>query len=165
MANKLLLLEDVEALGRSGDIVSVRPGFARNFLMPKGLAIIADKNALRKQSRLQEERSKKAALDKQESEEHANRLQGLTITTVVKVDHDGHMYGSVSLTDIVRLLEEQGSVALEKRSIQLAHPIKAIGEHTITVKLKEGVITSFVLQIVPEESHATANKADEAPAK
>lgn len=161
MANKLLLLEDVEALGRSGDIVSVRPGFARNFLLPRGLARIADKNALRMQARLKEERMKKAALDKKEAEEHAARIKDLTVTTIVKVDHDGHMYGSVSAIDIIRLLEEQSSVVIERRSIQVPHPIKEVGVHTIKVKLKEGVNTTFVLKIVPEEAHGAAPKAEE----
>jgi len=66
MANKLLLLADVDALGRSGDVVSVRPGYARNFLLPQGLAVIANKHALRMQVRLQEER-KKTSLDRQSS--------------------------------------------------------------------------------------------------
>lgn len=160
MAHKLLLLQDVDALGRSGDIVNVRPGFARNFLLPRGLAILADKNALRRQNRLKEERSKQAAIDKQESEEHANRLKDVTMSTVVKVDHEGHMYGSVSATDIVRLLEEQISLVLEKRAIQLPHPIKEVGVHTIKVKLKEGVLASFVLQVVAEESHLLAPKVE-----
>lgn len=158
MANKLLLLDDVEALGRSGDIVSVRPGFARNFLLPRGLARIADKNALRMQTRLKEERSKKAILDKKESEDHAEKIKDLTVMTVVKVDHDGHMYGSVSAADVVRLLEEQSSVVLEKRAIQLPHAIKEVGVHTIKVKLKEGIATSFVLKIVPEEAHGKAEE-------
>lgn len=165
MAHKLLLLQDVDALGRSGDIVNVRPGFARNFLLPRGLAILADKNALRRQNRLKEERSKQAAVDKQESEEHANRLKDVTLSTVVKVDHEGHMYGSVSATDIMRLLEEQASLVLEKRAIQLPHPIKEVGVHTIKVKLKEGVLASCVLHVVAEESHLPAPKAEaeEAP--
>ena len=165
MAYKLLLLEDVDVLGRSGDIVNTRPGYARNFLLPQGLAVVADKNTLRKQARLQEERTKKAAADKQESEEHANRIKDLTVTTIVKVDHDGHMYGSVTSTDIIRLLEEQSSVVLEKRAIQLPHAIKELGVHTIKVKLKEGVVGSFALTILPEESHLLAQKekAAEAP--
>jgi large subunit ribosomal protein L9 len=163
MAYKLLLLDDVETLGRSGDIVNTRPGYARNFLLPRGLAVVADKNTLRKQARLQEERNKKATADKQESEEHANRIKDLTVTTIVKVDHDGHMYGSVTSTDIIRLLEEQSSVVLEKRAIQLSHAIKEVGVHTIKVKLKEGVATSFVLTILPDESHMPTKKTEEAP--
>lgn len=150
MANKLLLLEDVEALGRSGDIVGVKPGYARNFLLPQGLAIIADKKALRMQARLQEERKKKAVIDRKESEEMAASLEGQNLTTIVKVDHEGHMYGSVSSSDIADLLQQQKSITLDKRDIQLKHALKETGVYTIHVKLKEGVLASFSLTIEPE---------------
>lgn len=150
MANKLLLLEDVDALGRSGDIVSVKPGFARNFLLPQGLAVVADKSALRMQAKLQEERKKRAIVDKQESEKLAASLEGIVVKTVVKVDHDGHMYGSVSALDIVHLLEQQSSLKLEKRFIHLKHAIKETGVHNIHAKLKEGVTADFKLKIMAE---------------
>lgn len=151
MATKLLLIEDVEDLGRSGDIVSVRPGYARNFLLPQQLALVADKSALRMQTRLQEERRKKAVEDKKESEQQAALIEGKTLTTIVKVDHDGHMYGSVSATDIIHLMQEQEGIALEKRSVQLKHSIKETGVQEIQVKLKEGITATFTLKIVPEE--------------
>ncbi len=153
MATKLLLLEDVDVLGRSGEIVNVRPGYARNFLIPQGLAVIADKRALRLQERLQEERKKKALVDKKESEEVAARIEGATLTAIVKVDHEGHMYGSVTLAEIASLLEEQQQVSIDKKSIQLKHPIKTTGVHTIPVKLKEGVTASFHLKVMSEEGH------------
>lgn len=151
MATKLLLLEDVEALGRSGDIVNVKPGFARNYLLPQGLAVIANKQALRQQERLKEERQKKALADRQESEQLASRLDGITLTTVVKVDHEGHMYGSVTAHEIVHLLQDQQKFEVEKKNIQLKHPIKTTGVHVIPVKLKEGVTTSFNLKVMSEE--------------
>lgn len=154
MATKLLLIEDVEDLGRSGDIVNVKPGFARNYLLPNGVAVIADRNALRRQARLQEERMKKAAADKKEAEKQAEAIVNVTIETTVKVDHEGHMYGSVSAADIAHLLQEQASIGVEKRAIQLKHPIKEVGVHTIHLKLKEGVASSFTLKIIPEESAA-----------
>lgn len=150
--NKLLLLKDVEGLGRKGEIVSnVRPGYARNFLLPQAMAIVADANALRMQAKLQEERQKQAAVDKKESEEMALRFQDLTLTSTVKIDHEGHMYGSVSAIDIAHLLKEQAGIEVEKRAIQLPHPIKETGVHNIKVKLKEGVMSAFVLKVVPEE--------------
>ena len=160
MAIKLLLIEDVEDLGRSGDIVSVRSGFARNFLLPKKLALVADKSALRMQSRLQEERQKKAIEDKKVSEQMATQIEGKTLTAMVKVDHDGHMYGSVSATDIMHLMQEQEGIALEKRSIQLKHAIKEIGVHSIHVKLKEGILSTITLKIVPEEVGTPAPAED-----
>jgi large subunit ribosomal protein L9 len=150
MAVKLLLIEDVEDLGRSGDVVSVKPGFARNFLMPNRYAVMADKNALRMQDKLQEERRKKAVADKQEAAKTAERFVDLEISTIVKVDHDGHMYGSVSALDIVHMLQSQANVTVEKRAIQLKHPYKETGLFTISVKLKEGVQAEFKLKIAPE---------------
>jgi len=152
MAAKLLLIEDVEDLGRSGDIVTVKPGFARNFLIPRKYAVVANAGTLRIQAKLQEERQKRAAVEKQEAENTANALEGVIVKTIVKVDHDGHMYGSVSAHDIVELLQVQANIALEKRSVALKHSIKETGIHTIAVKLKEGVAASFTLKVIPEGS-------------
>jgi large subunit ribosomal protein L9 len=158
MATKLLLIEDVEALGRSGDIVTVKPGYGRNFLLPQGMAVIADKKALRQQERLVEERKKKAVVDKNESDAIAARIEGMTLTTIVKVDHEGHMYGSVTAHEIVDLLQEQIQVPLEKKNIQLKHAIKTTGVHVIPVKLKEGVTASFNLKVMSEEGFKTSQE-------
>lgn len=154
MATKLLLIEDVGVLGRSGDVVNVRPGYARNFLLPQGLAIIADKNTLRKQERLREERIQRAAVDRKESEELAQKFEGQIVRTTVKVDHDGHMYGSVSAHDLAHLIKDQLSLEIDKHHIQLKHAIKETGSKTINIKLKEGVTTSITLEISPEEANA-----------
>ncbi len=150
MPKKLLLLEDVEGLGRSGDIVSARPGYVRNFLLPRKLAVIAHPHALKMQAKLQQARLQKAVEDKQESEAVVEKLQEVTLTTIVKVDQEGHMYGSVSALDVVHLMQEQAAVAIEKRFVQLAHPIKEVGVHVVKLKLKEGITTSVTLKVVPE---------------
>lgn len=166
MATQYLLLQDVEGLGHSGEIVkNVKPGYVRNFLMPRKLVIIADQRSLRLQEKLKEERAKKRLLDKQESEAIAARIEGLTLTKVVKVDHDGHMYGSVTIADIIHLLSEHVQVEVDKKGIQLKHPIKATGVHTVNVKLKEDVIASFHLKVISEEGHRAAHEEkQEAPA-
>lgn len=151
MPSILLLIEDVEDLGRSGDVVKVKSGYARNYLLPRGFAITADKNALRMQERLKEERKKKAIQDKNAAEELAKVIETLTITVLVKVDQDGHMYGSVSALDIARLIEEQHRFEVDKRAVHLKHPIKVTGMHKVELKLKEGVLTSVSLNVVPEE--------------
>lgn len=159
MAVKLLLIEDVEDLGRSGDIVNVKPGYARNFLVPNRFAVQADKNALRMQARLQEERKKKAIIDKQEADKTAAALEGIVVKTVVKVDHEGNMYGSVTVHDVLEMLKEQANVELEKRSLLLKHPIKDIGVHTIPVKLKEGVTSSITLKVMSEGQEEEVTEA------
>lgn len=152
MANsKLLLIQDVEDLGRSGDIVSVKPGYSRNYLVPNKLAVVASPHALKMQARLQEERLKRAAHDKQEAEQVAASVEGLTVTTTAKVDHDGHMYGSVSAADIAALIHEQAGLTVEKRSIQLKHALKEIGVFEIPLKLKEGILAKITVRIDAEE--------------
>lgn len=146
MKKPLLLLEDVENVGRSGDVVTVRPGYARNFLVPQKFAVVANKQTLRIQAKLQEERAKRAAVDLKESSEVKERLEGRHFSIVVKVDPDGHMYGSVSVGDLIDLVAQEGFV-LEKRNIALLHAIKTLGKHEVPVKLKEGVKTFFTVTV------------------
>lgn len=154
MANKLLLIEDVETLGRSGDIVSVRPGYARNFLLPQGFAVVADKNTLRKQKQLQETRRLQAIEDKKTAEEQSSLVQGKVLITVVKVDEAGHMYGSVSPNDVVTMLQNQLNLKIARRAVQLVHPIKQVGVYAIELKLGEGVAGTVTLKVVPEGADA-----------
>lgn len=150
MAQHLLLIEDVEDLGRSGEVVKVKDGYARNYLLPHQFAVLADKNALKMQERLKDERAKKAVQDKADSEELSKKFEGLTISTLVKVDHEGHMYGSVTAADIVKLLQDESKLHIEKKMVQLKHPIKEVGVHTIELKLNEGVPATFTLKVIAE---------------
>lgn len=162
MATKLLLLEDVEDLGRSGDIVSVKPGYGRNFLLPQQKAVVATKGTLRMQAKLQEERLKRAAEEKKQAEKLAERFVDFSIETIVKVDPEGHLYGSVTVVDIVDMLEKQLGMTVEKKCILLKHPIKVLGEHTIELKLHEEVPATFLLKVLAEEAaEAAAAKAEE----
>lgn len=146
MQNQLLLLEDVEGLGRCGEIVTVRPGYARNYLVPQAKALVANKKALRMQEKLIIKRQEQAKADLAEAEALIARLSELSFAVEVKVDPEGHLYGSVTVFDILELLAKQG-VVLEKKNIVLPHPIKQVGEHSIPLKLKEGVVSSFILSV------------------
>jgi len=147
---KVLLLEDVYNLGRSGDIVLVKAGFARNYLLPKKVAVYAQKNTIKIQERLIAERLKRAAKDKKEAEELANKLKDLVLTQIVKVDKENRMYGSVAALDIVKLLENEGHI-VPKHWVELKKPIKALGVHTINLKLKEAVPATITLKVVAEK--------------
>lgn len=149
MTTYLLLLEDIDSLGRSGDIVHVKPGYARNFLLPQKKALIATAHTRRLQARLQEERAKQALVDKQEAEVFAANIQDKVFLVEVKVDPDGRLYGSVSQADIIRLLADQG-IVLERKAIALNHAIKSLGVHTVPLRLKEGVMTSCKVKVVAE---------------
>ncbi len=157
MKNQLLLLEDVGRLGRKGDIVKAKPGFARNFLLPQKKAVVASAHALKLRARLQAEREKQAIIDRDEAEKLAKIIDGKEIIVEVKVDPAGHMYGSVSAQDIVKLLEAEG-VVLERQNIALVHPVKVTGRHKIDLKLKEGVVSYFMLHIVPEGKRLEAEQ-------
>ncbi len=149
MKQQLLLLQDVDALGKKGEIVSAKPGYVRNFLLPKGFAIIATPHTLRKAERLKQERAEQAIIDRKESEELAIQIEGTSLETHVKVDPEGHMYGSVSALDIAKLFQEKG-LPIERKSIQVTKPIKETGKHKILIKLKEEVMATCELFIIPE---------------
>lgn len=162
MKQQLLLLQDVEALGKKGEIVSAKPGYVRNFLLPQGLAIIASPNTLRKQESLRAERAKQAVVDRQESEELAIQVEGAALEIRVKVDPEGHMYGSVSAADIAHLFQEKG-LPIEKKAILVTKPIKETGVHKISLKLKEGVTASCQLTIIAEGVNVAGIEAVTAP--
>jgi len=149
MKQQLLLLEDVDALGKKGEIVTAKPGYIRNFLLPKKLAIIASANTLRKQERLRKERAQQAIVDRQESEELAKQIESVSLEIKVKVDPEGHMYGSVSAADIAHLFQEKG-LPVDRKNVVLPKPIKETGAKTIPIKLKEGVNIVAYVNIVPE---------------
>ncbi len=151
MKQQYLLIDDVEDVGRSGELISVKPGFARNFLLPRSKAVPASAHTLRMQAKLVEERAKKAAVDKKEAEDQAAKLQGLVLKITVKVDPEGHMYGSVGASDIIELFSKEG-IVVGKRNIGLNKPIKATGVHPMSLKLKEGVTCAYSLEIIGEQA-------------
>ncbi len=145
--NQLLLLEDVRNLGRKGDLAKAKPGFVRNFLLPQKKAVLADKRTIRLQARLQEERAKQAAKDKKESEALAQTLKGKVLLTKVKSDSSGHLYGSVSALEVVKLLSAEGLATLERKNVVLPKPIKQVGDFEINLLLPENVPASFTLKV------------------
>ncbi len=163
MKNQLLLVEDVDAVGRKGDIVSVRPGYARNFLLPQQKAVVATVQTLRMRQRLQEERAAQAEIDRKESEVLAKQIDGRELKIEVKVDPDGRMYGSVGAVDIVKLWEKEG-IQIEKRNVPMPHAIKKTGAYEINLSLKEAVLAHFILHVVSDSPMLTpVEKAPEAP--
>lgn len=155
MKQQYLLIEDVEDIGRSGEIISVKPGFARNFLVPQKKALLATEHVLRMQTKLQEERLKKAAVDKKEAEELAAKIEGISLKTVVKVDPEGHLYGSVGAAEILPLFAKEG-IKLEKKNIGSNLHIKTLGAHVLTLKLKEEITCKYTLHV--ESDHPIPSK-------
>lgn len=144
---QLLLLEDVTNLGRKGELASAKPGFVRNFLLPQKKAVVADKRTIRMQEKLRKEREVQAAEDKKDAEALAVRLKDKTLSITVKNDTQGHLYGSVAAVDIVKILDEQEGVQLERKNVVLPKPIKTLGVYDIELKLKEDVPATFKLKV------------------
>lgn len=156
---QLLLLEDVLGLGRQGELVVAKPGYVRNFLLPKKKAVVADKFTLRLQARLQEERSQKAAVDRKDAEALAKTLIGQRIKAVVKTDTQGKLYGSVTNLEIANLAKEAGFL-IERQNVILAYPIKSLGVHKVALRLKEGVEASIELEVLPEHPESIVKKKE-----
>jgi large subunit ribosomal protein L9 len=155
---QLLLLEDVIGLGRQGELVTAKPGYIRNYLLPQKKAVIANKATLKLQERLKKERAEKAVIDRQESEALAKTLVGQTISIVVKTDTQGKLYGSVTTLEIANLAKEAG-FSIERHNIVLAHPVKSLGMHKIALRLKEQVEASIELNVIPEHPESIVKKA------
>lgn len=153
MKQQYLLIEDVEDVGRSGELIFAKPGFARNYLLPQEKAVPASAHTLRMQAQLQAERAEKAAVERKNAENLAAKIQGMALTITVKVDPEANMYGSVGPSDIIELFAKEG-IEVDRRSIGLTKPIKVVGAHPLTLKLKEGVTCGYTLHIIGELAQA-----------
>ncbi|SMO43665.1 LSU ribosomal protein L9P [Fodinibius sediminis] len=131
---KLILREDVEKLGDSGDIVEVRAGYGRNYLIPQGKAMMATDGALKQLERMKEQAERRAELTIEAAQDMAERLETTSVTISVSVGEDERIHGSVTNQDVAEALEER-DITIDKRKISLDQDIKTLGEYTATVNL------------------------------
>ena len=146
---KVILRQDVEKLGDQGDIIDVKVGHARNFLLPQGLAYPATPGSLKK---LEEENKLKNLRQKKElraAEDLAGKLSGVSLTFVMKAGEEDQLYGSVSTSDIASKLREQG-FEIDKKQVLIEEPIKMLGVYTIEVKVHTDVNAKVKLWVVKE---------------
>ena len=137
---RLILREAVEHLGQAGDLVTVKPGYARNYLIPRGLAHRAtDANVrlIEEERRVREERIRRTRL---EARRRASILEDVVLTFTARASDEGTLFGSVNANDILgRAQEADIGFELDRRSVLLAEPIKTVGEHLVTLRLQPGV--------------------------
>jgi len=148
---EVILLEHLETLGRRGEVVRVKPGYARNFLLPRRLAMLATPGAKRL---VEQEARKFAVIDERartDAEAVAQRLGELELQIPARADDDGKLYGSVSAADVAKLLLEKG-IEVDRRRIQVDPPIKALGDYDLPVKLHQDVRGHVKLQVIAETS-------------
>ncbi len=152
MSVQVILMDDVEHLGKIGDTVHVRDGYARNYLLPQGLAEPVTKNALRKLDKIRKEREELLKIRRAEAMDKAGKLRGQTLTIAVKVvegDEEGKLYGSVGAADIAKALTEAG-VAIDSAMVRMEEPFKKIGTYELQIVLMPEVSVMLTLAIVAE---------------
>ena len=146
---KLILREDVENLGKGGDLVEVKPGYGRNFLLPRGLAVPANPKNVRELEHQKKVAEAKAAKLKASADAVARRLAETPVTLKRKVGEQDKLYGSVTALDIVEALGARG-LQLDRRIIDLPEPIKTVGDHEVPVKLHRDVVGKVKVKVEPE---------------
>jgi large subunit ribosomal protein L9 len=146
---EVILRETVQHLGTAGDVVKVKDGYARNYLLPKGLAYLATEANKKKIAYEAERIAKQRASEKGAAETEATRLADVRLSFAVKVGEEDKLYGSVTAGDIQRKLEELG-IHVDKRKVDLAEPIRELGEFRVGIKLHPDVRPEIQVSVVKE---------------
>ncbi len=146
---KLILREDVPNLGKGGQLVEVKPGYGRNYLLPRGLAVVANPRNLREIEHQKQVAAAKAAKMRASAEALAKRLADTPVSLKRKVGEQDKLYGSVTAMDIAEALGQRG-LSIDRRSIDLAEPIKTVGEFEVPVKLHHEVAGKVKVKVEPE---------------
>ncbi len=147
---KVILKEDVQNLGQQGDIVEVKPGYARNYLMPQKLATLFTKQQKKSIEEAQIVEKRKLEREKDQLESVLKQVEDLNLSLKMKSEEDDKLFGSVTKLDIVKLLEENG-ITIDKKYIDLSSPIKTLGEHKVNIVFTKEMSASFTLVVEKED--------------
>lgn len=147
---KLILREDVQNLGEAGELVTVRPGYARNFLLPQGKAILATAASIKELQHHQKVVADRLARERKGQLAERDRIQNLVLEFAMQAGEEGKLFGSVTAVQIAEQLEVKG-VAVDRRKIQLEEPIKEIGDHSIPIKLWKDVTANVKVKVTAAE--------------
>lgn len=143
---KVILADDVRGLGHRGDTVSVKPGYARNFLFPQGAAYEATPANVRRLSEEKKKYDEKTLQEKGIAQTVAGNIEGMTVVVVKKAGDEGHLYGSVTASEIADALAAKG-VEVDRRRVELAEPIRRLGSHTVHVRLHRDVAATLTVEV------------------
>ncbi len=150
---KVILREDVQNLGKGGEVVDVKPGFGRNYLLPRGLAVTANPKNVRELEHQKSVAAAKAAKLKASAQAVAKRLAETPVTLKRKVGEQDKLYGSVTALDVAEALAARG-LEIDRRSIELGEPIKTVGDFDVPVKLHSEVVGKVKVTVEPEAETA-----------
>ena len=146
---KLILTQEVTGLGSAGDVVDVRNGYGRNFLMPRGVAIRWTRGGERQAESIKQARSSRAVRDHDHAEEIRTKLEAEPVNIQVRAGEGGRLFGAVTVTEIADAVAEKTGQQVDKRTIAVEHPIKSLGHHEVTVRLHDEVSATVALNVVP----------------
>ena len=147
---KVILKEDVQNLGQQGDVVEVKSGYARNYLMPQKLAILFTKQQKKNIEETQRVEERKLEREKDQLESVLKQVEDLSLSLKMQSEEDSKLFGSVTKLDIVKLLEENG-VTIDKKYVDLSSPIKTLGEHKVNIMFTKEMSASFTLTVEKED--------------
>ena len=147
---KVILKEDVQNLGQQGDVVEVKPGYARNYLMPQKLAILFTKQQKKSIEEAQIVEKRKLEREKDQLESVLKKVEDLNLSLKMQSEEDNKLFGSVTKLDIVKLLEENG-ITINKKYIDLPSPIKTLGEHRVNIVFTKEMSASLTLTVEKED--------------
>ena len=147
---KIVLREDVENLGHKGDLVDVADGYARNFLVPRGLAMKATRGGVAQAEAMRRNRAAREERDRGEAQELAGRLTANKVVVTARAGEGGKLFGSITSADLADAIAKQAGAEIDRRSIQLAEPLKELGETEVAVKLPAEVTASVPVEVVAE---------------
>ena len=149
---EVMLMDNVKKLGKSGEIVKVAPGYARNYLFTNGLAAVATEAAKRRLKKLEAARAARAAEEKKAALELAKKLEKLEITVSAHTTDGKRLYGSVGVSDILAAIEGNRGIKLERNQIDLDEALKEVGVYEPSIDLGHGVTVKFKITILDEEA-------------
>ncbi|MEN9504134.1 MAG: ribosomal protein [Actinomycetota bacterium] len=144
---RLILRKDLAGVGKRGDIVEVSDGHARNYLLPKGLAIVATDGAVNQAKAMRRARDLRDAADRESAQTVASALVARTITITMKAGAEGRLFGSVTAGDVAQAIEDQTHISIDRKKIHL-DPIKVVGTHSVSVKLHSDVEFPVSIEVV-----------------
>ena len=147
---KVILKEDVQNLGQQGDVVEVKSGYARNYLMPQKLAILFTKQQKKSIEEAQRVEERKLEREKGQLESVLKQVEDLSLSIKMQSEEDSKLFGSVTKLDIVKLLEENG-ITIDKKYVDLSSPIKTLGEHKVNIVFTKEMSASFTLTVEKED--------------
>ncbi len=146
---KVILTQEVTGLGAAGDVVEVKPGYARNYLLPRDYAVAWTKGGQKQVDQITKARKARAVRDESHAAEIKTKLESETVDIKVQAGESGRLFGSVTVTDIADAVGEAIGESIDKRTIVIGQPIKSLGAHEVSVKLHDGVSADVALNVIP----------------